>query len=51
MDNWIVLIAVVTIGIYKIAFLTELDLGRGWLRLKFSVPKQQSLAKTKNARK
>ena len=51
MTDWIVTIAIVSFVLYKLASLTEFDLGRGWLRLKFAVPRTQRLAKRKPAKK
>jgi len=36
MADWIVTLAIVSFVIYKLGSLTELDVGRGWLRLKFA---------------
>jgi hypothetical protein len=35
MGDWVIL-AFVSFAIYKLDSLTELDVGRGWLRLKFA---------------
>ena len=51
MTDWIVTITIVSFVLYKLASLTELDLGRGWLRLKFAVPRPHSVAKAKGAKK
>ena len=36
MGDWIVILAIVGFLIHKLDGLTELDVGRGWLRLKFA---------------
>ena len=36
MADWIVILVIVSFVIYKLDSLTELDVGRGWLRLKFA---------------
>ena len=42
MGEWVLNIALVTLVIYKLGTLTELDLGRGWLQLKFEPPHTKS---------
>jgi len=51
MTDWIVTITIVSLVLYELASLTDFDLGRGWLRLKFAVPRTQRLAKRKAAKK
>jgi hypothetical protein len=51
MTDWIVSIAIVAFVFHKLASLTEFDLGRGWLRLKFAVPRTQRLAKRQAAKR
>jgi len=36
MADWIVVFAIVSFLIHKLASLTEVDVGRGWLRLRFA---------------
>ena len=36
MIDWMIGIVILSFVIYKLGQLTELDIGRGWLRLKFS---------------
>jgi hypothetical protein len=36
MADWIVILGILSFVIYKLNSLTELDVGRGWLRLKFA---------------
>lgn len=50
MADWIVTLAVVSFVIYKLGILTELDVGRGWLRLKFATPKAKTPRRGKHAR-
>jgi len=50
MGEWILNIALVSFVIYKLGSLTELDLGRGWLHLKFERPPTK-LNRTKSPRR
>jgi hypothetical protein len=36
MADWVIILAFVSFVIYKLDSLIELDVGRGWLRLKFA---------------
>jgi hypothetical protein len=36
MTDWFIILVVVGLIIYKLDSLTELDVGRGWVRLKFA---------------
>lgn len=51
MVDWIVNVAIISFVLYKLGSLTELDLGRGWLHLKFSVPRVKMDAKRKQIRR
>jgi hypothetical protein len=49
MGDWVIL-AFVSFAIYKLDSLTELDVGRGWLRLKFA-PHYKRLRETSHTKR
>ena len=43
MADWVLIFGIVGFVIYKLDSLTELDVGRGWLRLKFAKDNNRSI--------
>jgi len=50
MSDWVLSIVIVSFVIYKLANLTELDLGRGWLNLEFTPPRAKNPVRRKRVR-